>query len=420
MKKLSVSNFLVFVMIVMYILIIFSGSNIFNRFQELYFLGIFLITILLSLKKKIIFDKISLLLIFQLIFLVLTSIYSIDFQASMTFIIIYALCTFISIFYYDNKTSEKLLKVIEVFSLISALIIIISIVKKDLIITNFSFLFPNQAAFAVTLNEIKYNIFSGFALERGYAAFGINLGIISIISRFCASSKKDKKDYIKLFILIIALFSCGKRTLLIIPIFIFIVILFLNDSKKFAGNIIKYFLIGTIALSVLSNFVPTVNTLLDRFLNVTTDSSYNGRTNYWNYSFQMYKENPMLGKGINTYPTYLKNNGNLKVYHAHNIYIQFLGEIGILGFLIFVFSFFSILIITITFYRRNYRSLTEKQKYIVNYSICMQLLFTIYGLTGNTFYYFDQLIIYFLAINILKSIQCEVKKNEKNRNYNIS
>ena len=156
---------------------------------------------------------------------------------------------------------------------------------------------------------------------------------------------------------------------------------------------------------------------MQRFSDNVVDKSYNGRTEYWKYCKEMFNNSPLFGNGINTYKSYLKSNSELKVYHAHNIYLQLLGELGIIGFLLTIFFFTSCLFSTILFYKRNKKRLSSKEVYALNFSMGIQLLFLLYGMTGNTFYYYEQLLTYFFGIAIFNSIEYEVKYEKNSNNY---
>ena len=61
--------------------------------------------------------------------------------------------------------------------------------------------------------------------------------------------------------------------------------------------------------------------------------------------------------------------------------------------------------------------------YDANTAFYIQMLFVIYGLTGNTLYYPSQLLAYFFAVNTMIYVIDNIKRNEvneKNKNNYIS
>ncbi len=68
----------------------------------------------------------------------------------------------------------------------------------------------------------------------------------------------------------------------------------------------------------------------------TADIS-NGRTHFWSIAWQIFKDYPIIGSGLNSYgiisPNYDSWNGFYRIEFAHNDYLQTLSDAGILGFL---------------------------------------------------------------------------------------
>lgn len=72
--------------------------------------------------------------------------------------------------------------------------------------------------------------------------------------------------------------------------------------------------------------------------NTTTDGSNLGRFDVWTSSINMFKDHPVTGVGIGQWRTiyeasYRLPTENQHLYHAHNNFIQLLGEVGLLGLL---------------------------------------------------------------------------------------
>ena len=116
----------------------------------------------------------------------------------------------------------------------------------------------------------------------------------------------------------------------------------------------------------------------------------------------MFRDKPLFGYGINSFTSYISNIvAESDIYNAHNIYFQLLGEIGIIGFGLFLTMFLSIFRNSIKFLKK---SVNKDDKYISNVIIVFQLVFFIYGLSGNTLYYYSQLLFLFVAISMLNNL----------------
>ena len=78
-------------------------------------------------------------------------------------------------------------------------------------------------------------------------------------------------------------------------------------------------------------------------VNVVRAVGGSGRGGYWREAFHMIKDYPVFGVGVNTYsvvaPGYKINWGG----YPHNCYLQMIVEIGILGFLTFLWIIFRVL-----------------------------------------------------------------------------
>ncbi len=72
----------------------------------------------------------------------------------------------------------------------------------------------------------------------------------------------------------------------------------------------------------------------------------NGRFEFWMTTLEIVKDNPLIGTGLDTfefaYTRYDEWNGEIRINHAHNEYLNMLSEAGIVGFLL-VISFIVLL-----------------------------------------------------------------------------
>lgn len=77
-----------------------------------------------------------------------------------------------------------------------------------------------------------------------------------------------------------------------------------------------------------------------------------------------------------------------------------------IGFCLIIFAFLGAIRKTIQLLKRE---LEVENKILIYVSIYIQLLFIIYGITGNTLYYWNQFFIYIIAISILNTVQFSKK-----------
>lgn len=80
-------------------------------------------------------------------------------------------------------------------------------------------------------------------------------------------------------------------------------------------------------------------TTINRVITMQTgsDDISNGRTHFWSIAWQIFKDYPILGSGLDSYgmafPNYDTWNGTYRLERAHNDYFQILSDAGIAGFL---------------------------------------------------------------------------------------
>jgi O-antigen ligase len=66
--------------------------------------------------------------------------------------------------------------------------------------------------------------------------------------------------------------------------------------------------------------------------------SSNGRWQFWSAAFDQFQAHPVLGDGAGTYPAWWLEHGSLRYFtrNAHSVYLQTLGELGLVGLLLLV------------------------------------------------------------------------------------
>lgn len=122
---------------------------------------------------------------------------------------------------------------------------------------------------------------------------------------------------------------------------------------------------GLVTLAVAFSLWIGIESILHRFVNMS-QAEYEGtlrRSMMWSDTLQLFRHNPILGTGLGTYEDALRpfqtHLVNLTVDHAHNDYLEFASETGVVGFgLLFIPIFYLLVQMVISFLkdRRRYRS----------------------------------------------------------------
>jgi O-antigen ligase len=196
--------------------------------------------------------------------------------------------------------------------------------------------------------------------ERGRGFHGDYLDLTAIICMVLAMSAiilldNHFENRIKKFALlgllasVVGLFGCFGRgaflvSTLVAPFYLFY---YFRNSKKMALIIlVAIFLVGGAVLSS-----PKYVTRLSTTFNTTTNRSNVDRIWAWKASWDMFKDHPANGVGLNNWGWYYRNEGykydeeTQNLPHAHSNYMQPLAETGTIGFLgLLYFYGFSLII----------------------------------------------------------------------------
>lgn len=241
---------------------------------------------------------------------------------------------------------------------------------------------------------------AGLAFEKAYAAFICNLGLGVIFAEFVA--QRSYKYVIQSILVMIALMMTGKRTLFIIPtVALLIYVMLFSKNNKFiklagVGLGISAFII------IAYTIIPEASLIIDRIINSGGDV-LSGRENFWNYAMDMFHQNPFFGRGFMSFNDFVFNQGFRYYgerwnYQAHNVYIQLLGETGIIGCGVIITLIVILIIKAISLAKTT----SNFWDVLLVYWI---MLFGIYSLTGNTLYYPCQLIILVVSILLISNVK---------------
>ena len=253
---------------------------------------------------------------------------------------------------------------------------------------------------------VRFNAYCGFAGESSFNAFCISLGILCLISQAFAERKLGIFRLILILISYYAIFLTGKRSfLLLIPMIIFFVFLFFAIAEKRKKYIIIFIILLILTPLVFYSFLGDIvlNILASgKGSESTSFIDLSNREVFWGIAIGMLKSKPLFGHGLMSYDNFYNSyfNNTHTFAGAHNSYFQLLGEMGIVGGLLFFTAIIkSFLIGIIDMWKIiGHRQTEIKIRMISFYSICIQAMCILYGFSGNTFHRPQQLFTYFVAI----------------------
>lgn len=381
--------------IIIFLMIMFSGSTFLSQaVMPLVCILIFFLACMIFIKdiqsnanrnKKIYLIQIIIILI--ILFLIYQRRISFNPQTTTVFIQRFLVLSLLLVFVPTVDLNYKVIKAIKYYSyFVSISIIFMTLVtgtKSGGIVGSFQF--------------------AGMLMSISFGVFLIDYYI-----------DKNKIDLIGLALCFLALLMSGKRTFTMLAIIAYVLIFYILRDKKRTIKFLKLSFIMMVILGIAFLTIPAVRLVGKRIIEFSGDNTYNGRSYYWIAAFDIFKNHKMLGIGMGCFAEYFDlffhRLGNLEAYDAHNIYIQMLAEVGILGEMLFISMFLVTLINSLLLLRKRYIRENEKCIYVLSYSIYLQVWFLIYGLTGNPLYGASQLFFYMTAVSMIVSLKLFERK----------
>lgn len=367
-------------------------------------LGIFLLGRIRHIKK---YDIIVLCILIFITFLVLKNNYYLIEGRDGT-VIQFLIYLFLIIAIAFNKESIKYLyNQIGIFGL------------ENVFATLFIAIFPSlyRSVILPLISGGEYLIASD-NFEHGYnpgitAHYSIN-GIYTSISSIYFFTKylktKQKKDILFFILSFIALLLTAKRAHILITF----IVCFITAFKTISGTLSKKLFYGVnsiiiivIAFFVVTAFVPQLGGFIERFAETSSAGDLlSGRDNLYSLCISLWKNNILFGNGWGAFSYYFNMqyaNTNYIVNYAdaHNIYLQLLCEVGLINVIIIVSLFIYTFIKT---NKQTFKIKNNKSKVLL-FAYAYQMMFLIYGLSGNPLYDIQCYSIYFIAIGIVLSLK---------------
>ena len=227
----------------------------------------------------------------------------------------------------------------------------ISIFIKSIIITFAIELIYTIFQYSI-INDI--NGFTGISMNRNISSFSILIKFPLLYYY----KKHLAKGFVKKIIpfieisAIICIILLESR-LAIILLFFVLILQYLFSVKTYKTNSQYYLFILLIAIvSTVSYSLNSKTPLGEKFQAITkftNDKSISNRMDYYSTGFNLYKRSPIIGYGTGSWKiisldeSVRDSKSNEASYYAHNDFLQFLVELGVIGFIIYVSIFIMVL-----------------------------------------------------------------------------
>lgn len=233
---------------------------------------------------------------------------------------------------------------------------------------------------------------------------------LSLIYFFFNNNKKNNIFHVKYFLFLILVFLgiliTGERTALFL--FLLSILLIFIINKIFLKKIFLYFITFAIFFFIFTKFDSTLNQRMivhtKSQLNITGEKTKlfsNDHQNHYLIAYKMFQDNIFFGQGPTSFRHMcskdkfkLENNIGCTT-HPHNIYIQSLAEIGLVGFSFLSFCFIFVFWNIIKNILNNYnQKLSNNNFHIHILAVTISLSLFPIAPTGNLFNNWMSIIFY--------------------------
>ena len=260
------------------------------------------------------------------------------------------------------------------------------------------------------------NYTCGFTTHYSINGMYISIGLMGTLARLLCADRNDREAFsgikVCLVIQLIGLLLCGKRGIAICVLLAFCAAYLF--SARSHGRLFK--LVGVLVVLVAAFYIASfwfepLMVIIDRFVvQIEAGDISTGRFDIWEEAWAAFLEAPVFGNG---WGWFRYNNTFGTSFHAHNCYLQWLCELGILFSVpVFVAIFF--------FYFRSYKgirklamlnpgSVKTTTKSLAVFSFMYQTFFLGFMLEGTGFYEVQTLFMYVLCIAMDRFIGKEVQ-----------
>lgn len=394
---------------IMLVAICFSNCTV-VRYFEPYMWPVLIFFLVLCLKGKRM-DLLHAILLLFIMFLGVNAALSYDRNITLGYLQVFLVGLLFSVVVTSEEKYIKFQKMCFAISLFIAITIILELFNNQLCSDYLWFLgefstskIPAQALSKA--NEIAYGAYSGVAFEKADAAYYMNIGIACVIARYTARKKMDKWEGIFLFIFAVALLLTGKRMLFLIAVFDSLLLFLISGVRKKGQKLIVVILAVLGIFIITASIIPELTTTFQRLsMSAGEDDAMLERYVKWHYALQLFNRQPVIGYGYGTYNEACLTVGYPAKYYAHNVYIQMLAEVGIVGTAIMVALMIVNLYVTLKYVLKRKWLRYDRDYELALFSLFMQVMIIIYGLSGNVLYYKGQLIMYLVVIAIINLIR---------------
>lgn len=249
---------------------------------------------------------------------------------------------------------------------------------------------------------------SGLTAHYSYNGMLLSAGVLLSAAKLWSDSddleggaKALAPSFALLVVFVLALLVTSKRGPLLAVIGALALGLYVGSGKNKFNAIMKIgmFACGiVIVVGLLSQFLPQISAVFDRFAEISGGlddaDATNGRSYLWERAIELWQSSPVFGHGWGTYRYYWEGRLDVATSTAHNVFLNLLAEVGIAGLLLFFVA-------AIPPFVGLWKAMTRRCEFgsnrgAVTFAFMFQIFFLIYSFTGSPLYDIESYIFYLL------------------------
>ena len=282
----------------------------------------------------------------------------------------------------DEKSKNRLLSMMLCVVSVVATIPIISMIFPDFYSEKILTLLSPEAQ-SYNLDLMKYG-YSG--VVGAYVSLTANYVVIGVAVSVSRYGRGKVKYFLLTIYFILALLCINRRSEVVACCFSLVLVLFLKLKKEHKAIALGLFIflvvLCMVIISLLKSKLWTYNGS-NRLLLSLSDLLYNkdisnGRNSLYKVAWDLFCEHPLFGVGFGRF----RNEGSRilsNVTNVHNIYLQLLCEVGVVGSIVIYFALFILL-------KRAYSVFSiENKKGVEQSTGCFAFFMVVYVLTVGIF-----------------------------------
>jgi O-antigen ligase len=289
------------------------------------------------------------------------------------------------------------------------------------------------AAFAISINQMMFH-FSGNGLYSFQTGSGNVTLYASILGLMCLFFINRNKSIIFNLIFtmaaalsIVASLLAGGRGVWISAVLSIVVIMFVN-SFNWSKKVRVLPVLGIVGILFVAYLTPQtgVKVRIDNAVTNVISWAENGKSNtssgvrleMWRASYEIIKENPMIGVGKGNYKEHVQvlvNQGKVDEIvasfdHPHNEYITNFLELGIVGLLALILVFLS----PISYFLNTikHHACDQQERVLAVAGLILVLHYSFYSLTAGVFAHQSTTLFYSIFLVIIIGLSTALNKNK--------